>query len=128
MEKTMFKTLGVSTALLSLALLISAGAVSSQTRGTIVRTSGAANQNSAVLSGVNESQMLTSMGSAIYDGGNGNQYNNDQNKDKDKDKDKDKNPHGPTPTPEPSTFLSFGAAILIGFGVLYSRRLRRKQN
>jgi hypothetical protein len=119
----MNRSLGASTALLSIGLLISASSVSSRTVGTFVRASGAANQNSAVLSVVNESQILTSLGSTIYDGSYGDQNNNDQNKDKDKDKDH----HGPTPTPEPSTLLSFGAALLIGGGVLYSQRLRRNR-
>jgi len=45
----------------------------------------------------------------------------------DEDKDKDDHHHH-APTPEPSTIFSFGAAILIGGGVLYSRRLRKKSN
>jgi PEP-CTERM motif len=57
-------------------------------------------------------------------------------KHKDKDKDRDGNGDGDkdgqpqfhnVPTPEPSTLLSFGAAILIGGGVLYSRRLRKNK-
>jgi hypothetical protein len=56
----------------------------------------------------------------------------DGDKDHDRDKDHDKGKHNdgggaPSPTPEPSTILSFGAALLIGGGVLYSRRLRRNR-
>jgi hypothetical protein len=51
----------------------------------------------------------------------------DRDHDHDHDKDHDKGKHGPKPTPEPSTLLSFGAALLIGGGVFYSRRLRRNK-
>ena len=47
---------------------------------------------------------------------------NEKDKDGDKEDDKDKD-HGPSPAPEPSTLLSFGAALLIGCGVIYSRRM-----
>lgn len=62
-------------------------------------------------------------------------HDGDGDKDKDGDGDKDHDHHpgdhdhdGHEPTPEPSTILSFGAALLIGGGVMYSRRLRRKRN
>ena len=51
----------------------------------------------------------------------------DRDHDRDHDKDHDKDSHGPKPSPEPSTILSFGAALLIGGGVFYSRRLRRSK-
>lgn len=51
----------------------------------------------------------------------------DHDHDHDHDKDHDKDKHGPKPTPEPSTLLSFGAALLIGGGVFYSRRLRKNK-
>jgi len=64
---------------------------------------------------------------AVYtggdDGGKGNGYNNGG----DGDNDKDDHHHHHAPTPEPSTIFSFGAAILIGGGVLYSRRLRKSR-
>lgn len=52
----------------------------------------------------------------------------DHDGDHDGDHDKNHDPvthHAPKPTPEPSTILSFGAALLIGGGVFYSRRLRK---
>jgi hypothetical protein len=70
-------------------------------------------------------------------GGNGNGYDNGGNgkgnHDGDGDRDDRKGQggqdgHAPTPAPEPSTVLSFGAALLVGGGVFYSRRLRRKGN
>lgn len=51
----------------------------------------------------------------------------DKHQDADGDKDDRHRHRDHDPTPEPSTLLSFGAAILIGGGVLYSRRLRPKQ-
>jgi hypothetical protein len=54
-------------------------------------------------------------------------YDKKREKDRDKDDDRDKNHHGPKPTPEPSTILSFSTALLIGSGVLYSRRLRKNK-
>lgn len=64
---------------------------------------------------------------AIYTGGGDGYGNNDNGKDGDKD-DHDHDHHRDhDPTPEPSTLLSFGVAILIGGGVLLSRRLRRNK-
>jgi len=37
---------------------------------------------------------------------------------------RDKDDRAPDPAPEPSTILSFGAALVIGAGVIYLRRLR----
>jgi hypothetical protein len=65
-------------------------------------------------------------------------YKHDKDKDwdwkKDHDGDGDKDDHDHDrhrrrhePAPEPSTLLSFAAAILIGGGVFYSRRLRRSK-
>lgn len=51
----------------------------------------------------------------------------DHDHDKDHDKNHNKNHHGPNPTPEPSTIWSFSAALLIGSGVFYSRRLRKNK-
>lgn len=48
-------------------------------------------------------------------------------KDKDDRHDKDKDHTHPAPAPEPSTLLSFGAALVIGGGVVLLGRLRRKQ-
>ena len=128
-RKLMTKSPHLRSALLSMVLLISAGSVSARTGGTFVLTPGSAFQINAVTSAVNPSQILTFLASAIYTGGgDGNQDNDkDNDKGKDKDKDKDKDEHGPSPTPEPSTILSFGAALLIGGGVLFSRRMRRSK-
>ena len=52
----------------------------------------------------------------------------DHDGDGDHDHDRDHKKGGaPSPTPEPSTLLSFGAALLIGSGVIYSQRLRRSK-
>jgi len=125
----MIRSLRLSAALLFIALLICAGSVSARTGGTFVPIPGSAIQNNAVTSAVNQFQNLTFFASAIYTGGgDGNEDDNkDDGKDKDKDKKKDKDDKGPSPTPEPSTMLSFGAALLIGGGVLYSMRLRRNR-
>lgn len=126
----MIKSLSLSTALLSIGLLMSAGSVSARTRGTFVPNPGSDAQIAAVASAVNPAQILTLWASAIYTGvddGDRNTYKdkgNDSHKDKDKDIDRDKDTHGPIPTPESPTILSFGAALLIGGGVLYSLRLR----
>jgi hypothetical protein len=128
-EKTMIRSLRLSAALLFIALLICAGSVSARTGGTFVPTPGSAIQINAVTWAVNQSQILTFLASSVYTGGgDGNEDNDNGNgKDKDKDKKKDKDDNGPDPTPEPSTMLSFGAALVIGGGVLYSLRLRRNR-
>jgi hypothetical protein len=125
MERTMNKFPHLSSALLFIVLLMCAGSVSARTGGTFVPTPGSAIQVNAVTSAVNPSPILTFLASAIYTGGGDGNQDNDKNEDKDKDK--DKHNHAPSPTPEPSTILSFGAALLIGGGVLYSRRLRRNR-
>ena len=119
----MIKSLSMSAVLLSIVLLIFAGSVSARTGGTSVPIPGSAAQIKAVASAVNPPQILTLWASSIYTGGGDGEHEDD--KDKDKDKDKDHDDH--SPAPEPSTILSFGAALLIGGGVLYSRRLRRNR-
>lgn len=132
----MIKSIGLSVALLSIALLMSSVSASARTGETFVPVPGSAAQINAVASAVNPSQVLSLWGSAIYTGGDGGkQYGNgdgkkwgdgDGNEGGDDDGgDDDGGSHNPTP--EPSTILSFGAAILIGGGVLYSRRLRRNR-
>jgi hypothetical protein len=113
----MIRSLGLCGALLSIVLLMSSAFVSAGTSGPLVpiSTSSTAKVN-AVKSTVNRSQVVTFLASLIDAGGN------------DGGSDKDKKPKKPKdPTPEPSTILSFGAALLIGGGVLYSRRLRRNR-
>jgi hypothetical protein len=65
-----------------------------------------------------------------YGSGNndGDDHDHDHDHDHDRDHDHDHDHDDHAPTPEPSTILSFGAALLIGGGVLYSRRLRNKKN
>jgi hypothetical protein len=132
----------ISSLLLSAALLASAlpmyvGLASAHTQRTIFQASGSAPRIAAVASPANPYQILNIWANPIYTGGgdgyqdNGkNKYKGtykDKDKDRDKDKDKDKDKYGPSPVPEPSTIQSFGAALLIGAGVLYSRRLRRNK-
>jgi len=81
-------------------------------------------RTNAFVSTANRAQVPVLWAGAIYTGaddggkGNGNKDGGDEDKDKD-------DHHHHAPTPEPSTIFSFGAAILIGGGVLYSRRLRK---
>jgi len=123
----MIKSLGLCAALLAIVLLTSAVSVSARTGGIAIPNPGSAIPIHVFSSAVNHTQIFTFLGSAIYTGEGDGNHDDDKDKDRDKDKDKDKD-HGPSPTPEPSTMLSFGAALLIGGGVLYSRRLRRKGN
>ena len=70
--------------------------------------------------------MYTGGGDSDHDGKDNEHYGNN-NGDHDGNKYGGKGDHDrddKAPTPEPSTILSFGAALLIGGGVLYSRRLR----
>src|ERR1700683_2968215 len=78
-------------------------------------------QISAVDWAVHPARIPALSASAIYTGW----WDGYQGGDKYKDYDKDHHHH--EPTPEPSTLLSFGAALLIGGAVLYSRRLRRNR-
>ena len=132
----MIRSIGLSVALLSIALLMSSVSASARTGGTFVPVAGAAAQINTVASTVNPSQVLSLWASTIYTGGDGGKRygNGDGNKwgngDGNEGGGDDGNNDGgddPTPTPEPSTILSFGAALLIGGGVLYSRRLRRNR-
>jgi hypothetical protein len=120
----MIRSLGMSIALLTIVLLMSAGSASARTGGTIVSTPVSATQINAIASAVNPFQILNARTRIMYldgnDGHPGHHYANNDGGDKDKDKDNDDK----APAPEPSTILSFGAALLIGGGVLYSRRLR----
>lgn len=120
----MIRSLGMSIALLTTVLLMSAGSASARTGGTFVPTLESATQIKTIASAVSPSQISNTWTSAMYldgnDGNSGHHYGNNDGGNKDKDKDNDDK----APAPEPSTILSFGAALLIGGGVLYSRRLR----
>jgi hypothetical protein len=139
MENTMIRSLVLSAALLTTVLLMSAGSASARPGGTFVPSPGSAVQIKAVASAVNPFQILTIWASPIYTGGgegnhdgyhDGNHdgyHDGDHNGNHDGDHNGNHDGHdndGKAPTPEPSTILSFGAALLIGGGVLYSRRLR----
>jgi hypothetical protein len=103
----------LSPALLSIFWLMSSVAALAQTGETFVPIPRSAIRTNAVTSAINQSQIVNVWASPIDTAGN------------DGYKDKDQNQRGPSPAPEPSRILSFGAALLIGGGVLYSRRLRR---
>jgi hypothetical protein len=116
MEKTMIKSICLSIALLSILLLVSAGTASAQTRGVLnTNLAGSATQLIAIASFGHPTQALNISAISMFSGAGDGDNDDDDNGDKD---------GGPTPTPEPSTILSFGAALLIGGGVLASRRLR----
>jgi hypothetical protein len=132
MEKKMTRSLGLSAALVCIALLLGSGSFSARAGGALVQTQARlATQSEAATLAV-PAQVLTIWTNAIYTNDNDGVWGKDKDKDKDKDGDGDgdgdKDDHHHRyhhdPTPEPSTLLSFGAAILIGGGVLYSRRLR----
>ena len=115
----MIQSLSVSAAVLSIILLVNSVSAQTRTGGILASNLRPAAQITAVSSIIGSSQVLAIWASPIYNGGNGNSGygNNGNSHDK-------KKPHDPAP--EPSTLLSFGAALLVGSGVLYSRRLRRK--
>jgi hypothetical protein len=121
------KSLSVSAAVLSIILLVNLVSAQTRTGGTLAPNLGPAAQIKAVSSVISSPQVLAIWASPIYNGGNGgNQYGNGNygygNNGNSNGK---KKPHNPAP--EPSTLLSFGAALLVGSGVLYSRRLRRNR-
>jgi hypothetical protein len=139
----MIKLLGSTAALLAIVLLMSVGSVSARTGGTFVPIPGSSGQIKAVASTVNPSPVLAIWSNPLHtDGEDGHQYgygngnengNGNGNENNYGNHNGDKNEGGKgrkdrAPAPEPSTILSFGAALLIGGGVLYSRRLRRKRN
>jgi hypothetical protein len=116
-KKTMLRSLCLSVALLSIILLMSPGSVSARSEGTLVpHLAESGMQLKAVDSAVNHSQAMAVWANPTYshNGENGQGNNNQIN--------------GPVYNPEPSTILWFGAALLIGAGVVLSRRLsvRRK--
>jgi hypothetical protein len=130
---TMIRSLGLSTALLSLVLLMSSVSALAQTGGTYVPNPGSAMQIKAVGSAFNPTQVPAIWASTFYtDGGGDSNGNANGNSNGDANGNSNGDANGNSngnhdPTPEPSTILSFGAAVLIGGGVLYSRRLRRNR-
>jgi hypothetical protein len=124
----MIRSLGMTISLLTIGLLMSAGPASARAGECFVSTLGSAAQIRAVATAVSPYQILTILGSPIYTAG-GDRDRDDNHGGGDRDRDKNNGGgegrgDGTAPTPEPSTILSFGAALLIGGGVLYSRRLR----
>lgn len=123
----MKKSLGWSAALLGIVLLLGAVFASAKTTETSVQAQvgPAASISSAALAvppGV-----VALPASALYTWGDDGGKDKDKDGDGDNDKDDHHHKHDHDPTPEPSTLLSFGAAILIGGGVLYSRRVRKSK-
>jgi hypothetical protein len=123
----MIKSLNVSAAVLSIILLVNSVSAQTRTGGTLAPNLGPAAQIKAVSSVISSPQVLAIWASPIYNSGDsGNQYGNG-NYGYGNDGNGKKKKHDHDPAPEPSTILSFGAALLIGGGVLYSRRLRRNR-
>ena len=105
----MIRTFSMIAALLSILLLMSPASASAGTEGHSVPLSArSAVHTKSVNPSVNPSQAITFLASLIYLDGDEPDHDADD----------------PAPTPEPSTILSFGAALLIGGGVIYSLRLR----
>lgn len=133
----MTRSLGWSAALLCIFTLACSHSLSAKAGGTLVQ----ANVQSAALLNAATSafplqalNIWTTSNYVLDDGGykpddkekdwNKGWWYGDGGWDKD---DHDHHRHRHEPTPEPSTLLSFAAAILIGGGVLYSRRLRKSR-
>ena len=121
--------------LVAIVLLLGAGSLAARTHQTLVP-----NQVSSVVTVPSAaSTALLVWDGAIYTDGDDGYMNHDHDKDGDREGDKDDHDHDHDhdrdhhrdrdhdPTPEPSTLLSFGVAILIGGGVLLSRRLRKSK-
>jgi len=99
----------VNVVLLLVVLVMAVSSVSARTGiALVLSTPGPATQHQSLVLANSHHQIVSLL------------VKDDDDGDKDDDKDKD---HGPSPTPEPSTLLSFGAALLIGCGVIYSRRM-----
>jgi hypothetical protein len=122
---TMIRSLVLSAVLLPAFLLASGEPVSARTCETIVPSEWPATQLRPFSSAADPSRILGFLTMTAYTGGGNQSGNGDGNKYGNGD-DAGRKDHDQTP--EPSTLLSFGAALLIGGGVLYSRRLRRKRN
>ena len=125
------RTTLLKASLLCMGLVLGVAVVSAQGRFNSATSSESFTNAIAVTSANSPSQIPAVLVSVIYTGDDGNKNwgwgYDDHKKDKgDGDNDWDDHHHRKDhdPTPEPSTLFSFGAAFLIGGGVLYSRRLR----
>jgi hypothetical protein len=123
------RTTLLKASLLCMGLLLSVAVVSAQGRFNNATSYKSVTNVMAVTLANSPSQIPANLVSVIYTGDDGNKnWGYDDHKkgkgDGDNDWDDHKHRKDHDPTPEPSTLLSFGAAILIGGGVLYSRRLR----
>lgn len=125
----MKKSLVWSVTSLGVVLLLSAvslSARSSTTQTQVEATTGILATTSSVVCQVSTplvSALDTFWDDGKKDGGDWNKGDGDG----DNDGDDKKHKHHHEPAPEPSTLLSFGAAILIGGGLVYSRRLQRNR-
>jgi hypothetical protein len=125
------RTTLLKASLLCMGLLLSVAVVSAQGRFNSATSYESVTNAIAATSANSPSQIPAILISVIYAGDDGNKnwgwgYDDHKKYKGDGDNDWDDHHHRKDhdPTPEPSTLLSFGAAILIGGGVLYSRRLR----
>jgi hypothetical protein len=123
------KPLCLNAAVLIAFLLMSAGSASARTGGVLVANPmGSATHLVAIASFVQPTQVLNLWAISMYAGEDDRHHVGDVDKDHgegnggDGDDGHDRSP-APKPTPEPSTLFSFGVALLIGAGVLLSRRL-----
>src|SRR5579863_6534396 len=132
MEEKMTRSLGLSAALLCFVTLVFSHSLSAKTDGTSIQTKVQSTSLLNAATSVFPSQSLNVWTNSNYVIDDDGYMHKDKDKDWDGDHDGDKYDHDHhryhhEPTPEPSTLLSFGAAILIGGGVLYSRRLRKNK-
>ena len=142
----MTRSLGLSAALLCFVTLVFSHSLSAKTDGTSIQTKVQSTSLLNAATSVFPSQSLNVWTNSNYVIDDDGYMHKDKDKDWDGDRDGDKHDHDGDkddhdgdkydhdhhryhhePTPEPSTLLSFGAAILIGGGVLYSRRLRKNK-
>ena len=121
----MKKSLVWSAALLGIVLLLSVVSASAASTGLVQAQLGPATSIYSAAFAV-PSGAVALPASAVYTWGDDGK-DKDKDGDGDNDKDDHHHKHHHEPTPEPSTLLSFGAAILIGGGVLYSRRARKSK-
>jgi hypothetical protein len=117
----MIKSLRLSTALLSVVLLMGEGTVTAGTTGRMVPRPFQLEEHAA--SFWSPTSLASLMNTRDDKDHEKNRKNNDEDNDNKEDKHKDKDDHAPSPVPEPSTILLLGIALLTGAGILLSRRL-----